>query len=417
VPAKKASSEPGDLWDLTRGRHSEVVNNTKGVFYYKPIEDPKGVRRIPAFLLHSNNLRGLSERNPWLDVVEPDDGYALYHGDNRTPGGDWLKTIGNRTLWNQYNCYVDPRLRALAAPILLFESTPKPETSGSFRRFAGYGVPREIRFQTQHTSAGTFTNLVMELVLFSLTSEGELLDWEWIDQRRDAALTAEKALGVAPAAWQRWVKGGESVLETTRRRVYRADVRSPVQQKADLSVADEKTLNAVYRFFNTKSNAYAFEGLASMVANRVLRPSSSRGWVTPRVDGGIDFVNRLDLGSGFAKTSVVVLGQAKCVDPNKSVSGIDLARTVARLKRGWIGAVVTTGTFSVKAQQEASIDQYPLILINGARLAMELHNEMTETGLTLEALLEREVAWYDKNQRVITPDRIAYGDHWGEATD
>ena len=135
------------------------------------------------------------------------------------------------------------------------------------------------------------------------------------------------------------------------------------------------------------------------------------------MDGGINFVNRLDLGSGFAKTSVVVLSQAKCVDPNKSVSGIDLARTVARLKRGWIGAVVTTGTCSVKAQREASIDQYPLILINGARLAMEFHNEMIGSGLTLEALLEREVAWYDKNQRVIALDRIAYGDHWGEVTD
>ena len=42
--------------------------------------------------------------------------------------------------------------------------------------------------------------------------------------------------------------------------------------------------------------------------------------------------------------------------------------------------VVTTGTFSVKAQQEVLADQYPLVPINGVRLAQELRAELVRTG-------------------------------------
>jgi hypothetical protein len=46
-----------------------------------------------------------------------------------------------------------------------------------------------------------------------------------------------------------------------------------------------------------------------------------------------------------------------------------LARTVARLKRGWIGAYVTTSFFSPNSQKEIIEDDYPLIKINGKVLA------------------------------------------------
>ena len=169
-------------------------------------------------------------------------------------------------------------------------------------------------------------------------------------------------------------------------------------------------LQKIYRFFN--SNAYQFEGLASWVAGTVLGPTSSRGWVTPRVDGGIDFVSRLDLGSGFSKTTVMVLGQAKCIAPEKNVGGIDLARSVARLKRGWIGVVVTTGAFAVRAQQELLSGQFPLVLIDWTRVAQEIRAEMVRTGIGLNDLLLRETAWYQKNQRMLGAERIAFGDHW-----
>ena len=415
VPSSRQTSQPGDFYSLSRGRHSTGVNSNRGIFYYAALKDPGGVTRIPAFLLYSDNLRGLSEKNPWLDVVDADDGYALYHGDNRTPGSDPYSADGNRKIMEVAHQYTDADSRAMAPPMLLFESAAVHGRSARYRRLAGYGVPRDLRIQSQTSSQGTFTNLVIELVLFSLTEEGERLDWDWIDRRRDGSLTSEEALLSAPAAWRRWVSLGDSALEESRRRVFGASIRSPGDQRQEATSGDHTLVREIYSFFN--ANAYQFEGLASWVTGKVLGPASSRGWVTPRVDGGIDFVNRLDLGSGFSKTTVVVLGQAKCIRPESSVSGVDLARTVARLRRGWIGVVVTTGTFSVSAQRELLSDQYPVVLINGTRLAQEIRKEMVRTGITLNDLLHREAAWYRANQRMLAAERIAFGDHWGIPTD
>ena len=68
---------------------------------------------------------------------------------------------------------------------------------------------------------------------------------------------------------------------------------------------------------------------------------------------------------------VVVLGQAKCESLDKPTNGVALARTVARLKRGWIGAYVTTSYFSKQSQVEVIEDSYPLLLVSGLQLAQE----------------------------------------------
>lgn len=86
------------------------------------------------------------------------------------------------------------------------------------------------------------------------------------------------------------------------------------------------------------------------------------------------------MGTGFSKVEVVVLGQAKCEAYSKPTNGVDLARTVARLKRGWIGAYVTTSYFSEKSQQEISEDSYPLITVNGLELAKEVLKLVELTG-------------------------------------
>ena len=68
---------------------------------------------------------------------------------------------------------------------------------------------------------------------------------------------------------------------------------------------------------------------------------------------------------------MIVLGQAKCESYSTPTNGVHLARTVARLKRGWIGAFVTTSFFSERSQMEISEDQYPLITVNGFELSKE----------------------------------------------
>jgi hypothetical protein len=139
------------------------------------------------------------------------------------------------------------------------------------------------------------------------------------------------------------------------------------------SSREEKCLAEIYDFYDGRK--HHFELLASKVVANIIRQSGGsyhEGWITQGSgDGGIDFVGRIDLGTGFAKVEVVVLGQAKCESYSTPTNGVHLARTVARLKRGWIGAYVTTSFFSERSQVEISEDQYPLITVNGFELARE----------------------------------------------
>ena len=59
VPSSRQTSQPGDFYSLSRGRHSTGVNSNRGIFYYAALKDPGGVTRIPAFLLYSDNLLSL----------------------------------------------------------------------------------------------------------------------------------------------------------------------------------------------------------------------------------------------------------------------------------------------------------------------------------------------------------------------
>lgn len=70
------------------------------------------------------------------------------------------------------------------------------------------------------------------------------------------------------------------------------------------------------------------------------------GWITSKTgDGGTDFVGRIDFGSDFSVLRIIVLGQAKCEKMDTPTNGRDIARTVARLKRGWVGAYVKPHIF------------------------------------------------------------------------
>jgi len=131
---------------------------------------------------------------------------------------------------------------------------------------------------------------------------------------------------------------------------------------------------------------------------------------------GIDFVCRLDVGDPggqLSRTPLVVLGQAKC--QKSPISAPDLARVVARLQRGWMGAYVTTSVFSEPAQLELAEDKYPLVLINGKRLAQELERATVAEGMGLRDLHDRETQWYEANERIIAAIRVlddsVFGSH------
>lgn len=121
----------------------------------------------------------------------------------------------------------------------------------------------------------------------------------------------------------------------------------------------------------------------------------------------MDFIGRLDVGTGFGVAKLVVIGQAKCQSPTAATSGNDVARTAARLIRGRIGVYVTTGYFANQVQQEMIEDKCPVVLIHGKRVAEELLRAVHDGGyVSLGALLDDIDGQYDGMVQARKPEEI-----------
>jgi hypothetical protein len=357
-----------------------------GINVPKAVSAIDGERR-PVIALRSSPWKAGGESTPWHDAFELDHGHVRYFGDHKVDTvGPVGTTRGNEALYKaslQHQANT-PSERAASPPIMLFRAVTVAGKVKGYVEFCGVAVVERVEtiVQRDPKSSSSFANYVFDLAILSTAAESEVIDWRWIDDRRNPALPLADTLRFAPRAWRDWLVGGVTVLPRVRRRVANARLLSDADQRPPVGSAEETTLKQLYSFFDGKKTA--FEALAAKVAGNVLGGNGGRyqeGWLTRGSgDGGADFVGRLDVGIGQAMTSLVVLGQAKCVLLHSSVSAEQLARVVARLRRGWIGVYVTTGVFSRPAQIEMNDDKYPIVLIDGRtlaetvrRLAMESH--------------------------------------------
>ncbi|MDE2045579.1 MAG: restriction endonuclease [Thermoplasmata archaeon] len=353
-----------------------------------------------------------SAKNPWVDIIESDEGFALYNGDNKSAEKGPFEVDGNKAILSVANLYGGNRsARERAPPFLVFR-----QVETGVREFCGYGVPVRLSLRTQRNEDGgeCFLNLVIELTLFDLPdvdsphpSDGEL-DWQWINDRRNAGLTTAQANGRAPPAWRTWLREGDP--ERCRRSVLKSRIRAKIEQSPGLP-SESEVLKSVYDHYQGRQ--HEFEGLAARITAQVIGERCIRKWVTRRSsDGGVDFVNLLKVGDPQSRAAVVVLGQAKCIALDSAVDAKDLARLVARLRRGWIGSFVTTGSFTEPAQGEVIIDGYPLLLVPGKVVAREVRKLAASTG-GLPSLLNEEEQWYRANVHDWPPSRAADDAYFG----
>jgi hypothetical protein len=95
------------------------------------------------------------------------------------------------------------------------------------------------------------------------------------------------------------------------------------------------------------------------------------------------------------------------VAPGSQSSAKELARTVARLRRGWLGAFVTTGVITERAQMEVFEDRYPLVMIPGLQVASTVREMLHESGHSdLNTLLGHFDEQYEMTPRVVDPERL-----------
>src|SRR5208282_531999 len=234
--------------ELTKGTCAKAADSQKGMFFYASVNEPgQNVERLPAFIFHSNPYKKDTEGTPWIDVVEPDVGYALFHGDNRRVARSPLEGRGNQKFAEVQHLYFETERRVFAPPILVFTQKEMFGNRKGYREFSGYGVPVRCTLNTQRErkSSRYFSNLTIELALFHLAKENELFDWSWIDARRNGKFNATQILRTAPDAWRDWVKNGHSAIERCRRNVARnAMVRS--MEQTSLTSSERRVLDEVF---------------------------------------------------------------------------------------------------------------------------------------------------------------------------
>ena len=277
--------------------------------------------------------------------------------------------------------------------------------------FQGFGLIERAELVTQLDPKGrsNFTNYRFDFAVLTMNQENADFSWSWINARRDSSKSPGECMRLAPFAWLEWVNKGSSALPGLRRSVASARLLKREQQLPQNGSREADVLAAI-RAFYPKNREHRFEVVAELVAQETFDSSSTRytrGWVTKRSgDGGWDFVGRMDIGTGMGTTKLVVLGQAKCESDKKHTSGLDVARTVARLRRGWLGVYVTTSYFSDAMQREVVEDEYPIALIEGGQVAQSVLRMAIARGLTAIEFLKEMDGTYESRVAHKDPSMI-----------
>jgi hypothetical protein len=374
-----------NFFNVTRDDSSALPLLEKGISQIAATRlNGKPFGNYPAVLISSSPHSRGSEWNPWHDVFEPDLGYIRYFGDAKKPG-DPSQAPGNKVLLELMKQHTsgDAETRASSAPLVFFERVSIEGRAYGNVKFQGFGVIEKAELVTQfNPGIGYFTNYVFQFAVLSLSDEDEEFDWGWVNARKNLQLKPEQTNALGPLAWQKFIKHGLQKIESFRRRASLSKVETAQAQMPKVGTREQQALDDIYNFYSL-AGKHRFELLASRVVMSLVNSNGgtySEGWVTRGSgDGGVDFVGKVRVGAGFAGVDVIVLGQAKCESFDRPTNGVAIARTVARLKRGWIGAYVTTSYFSKQSQIEVLEDAYPLLKVSGLTLATETL-KLAETG-------------------------------------
>ena len=392
--------------------HKETIDGYPNLYFYTKNKNDKAVKldsginpigfsgeRIPGILTRTSVNKIGSPETPWEDYYNADQGHIRYFGDNKGPK-DPIKN-GNKLLLNEFEIHSSNSIndRKLATPLIFFRAFKK-----GYLEFNGYGVitNAERVVQKNNKTNLSFVNYRFDFAILDLSKDNEVFDWNWINSRRNINISTTETEKFAPKSWQAWLKEGNNSIDKFRRNVINLRIHSTDSQKPIKNSREEKTRDEIFEFYSKDRRNKRFEYLAAIVTEHYLKKDNKRykrGWVTRGAsDYGVDFVGRLDIGESFGSTKLVVLGQAKCVSYNSPTNAEHIARTVSRLQRGWIGVFVTTSYFSTDAQREILNDKYPILLINGKELAIQVNEIIDKSSYNSVSEFLKEVDKdYDKS--------------------
>lgn len=384
------------------------VKFQRGIHPIGAVKTIDGTSRIPAIIISSSPHKARTDITPWEDDFDPDYGHIKYYGDakdNLKKASEWP---GNSLLLDMFSIYTSPdeiERKVKGVPLIFFKRVDYDGRKKGNLLFQGFGVIQSVELVTQFDpklSTQYFTNYVFDMCVFSMKEENEKFSWEWINARRDPKLSDEDVNNLAPKEWKTWVKNGSTGLYKVRRNISASKIITTAEQIPEKGSKEEAILKQIYDYYS--DSKHIFELLAMRVTQEIFEESGTKfypGWITSKSgDKGIDFVARMDVSSQISSLKIVILGQAKCEKLDKPTNGVHIARTVARLKRGWFGVYVTTSYFSNNVQLEVIDDQYPIMLICGKKIAETVQKILFKKGIDLNTFLkELDEEYHTENRR------------------
>lgn len=399
---------PNFFYETRNELGASNVKFQRGIHPIGAVKLHDGSSRIPAIIISSSPHKARTDITPWEDDFDPDYGHIKYYGDakdNLRKAAEWP---GNALLLDMFSAYTSPdemERMVKGVPLIFFKRVEYDGRKKGNLLFQGFGVIQSVELITQFDpklSTQYFTNYVFDMCVFSMKEENEKFSWDWINARRDPKLSNEDVLKLAPKEWRTWVKNGSTGLYKVRRNISASKVISASEQIPEKGSKEEAILREIYDYY--ADSKHIFELLAMRVTQEIFEESGANfypGWITSKSgDRGIDFVARMDVSSQISSLKIVILGQAKCEKLDKPTNGVHIARTVARLKRGWFGVYVTTSYFSNNAQLEVIDDQYPIMLICGKKIAETVQKIIFKKGIDLKTFLqELDEEYHTENRR------------------
>ncbi|WP_035765067.1 restriction endonuclease [Butyrivibrio sp. NC2002] len=400
---------PNFFYETRNDRGDSNIVFQKGIHQIKSVKLEDGTTRVPAIIISSSPHKARTDITPWEDVFDPDYGHIKYYGDAKNKEKKASEWPGNELLLEMFTIYSSPEeaermLRAV--PLVFFKRVEVDGRKKGNLEFEGFGIIESVELITQFDpklSNPYFSNYVFNMCVFSIRDENEFFSWEWIEARRNKNLSTKETLKYAPKAWRKWIKEGTTGLYKVRRNISVPKIIKKSEQIPERGSKEEDTLKRIYDFYSGKK--HIFELLAMRVTQEIFEDSGAKfypGWITSKSgDRGIDFVARMDVSSQLSALKIIILGQAKCEKLDNPTNGVHIARTVARLKRGWFGVYVTTSYFSDNVQLEVMDDQYPIMLICGKKIAETVGKIIYKKGMTVEDFLcELEYEYHTDNKRI-----------------
>lgn len=364
--------------------------------------------RDPIIIVSSSPHKAGTENTPWKDRYDPDNGIVIYYGDCKNNETNPAEASGNKVLMEEWRKHSsnDKSERKKATPIVFFERAKK-----GYLQFHGVGILEKVSLITQRGNESEFTNFEFEFCILDLSKENNLLDWDWISDRCNKTLNIDEANKKAPESWKYWINDGNDKIEKVRRHVLKSKIIKEKDQKTPNGSFEEKILNKIVKHY--KGKELKFELFALQITQFFFMDNNIKyldGYITKGSgDKGIDFISRIDIGHDISGIKLIVIGQAKC--QNSTINSKDIARTIAKLKRNYVGVFVTNSIFSQQTQEEILEDQYPLIMINGNKIAELTNKYILDSSKDLNKLqeyLDNLDEQYESYKSNIRPDDIIY---------